>query len=500
MTARRPADDTGSLALALLLTLVGVSLTALLVPMVVRQIDTTRASAQRIQALSAAQAGIDVALGHIRAANNGSGAGVLAKLPCSPLTGRVSGAGNATYVVTFAYYAADPIGGGPTIDCSVGGYGVRTAPSYALIRATGTDQPAGGAPVSRTLQASYVFSTTNQNIPGGLIHAYKTDTSTDLCLDAGSGAPTLGTSVRMQPCSPGSSRQKFAYNTNLTLTLVASKTATQPLGMCLDAGSPHAAGSLVQFQPCSATTKPQQQWSLNDSANFEGTTDGVNLDNLCFNVQSQNTAGSLVVLGATSAGKCHKAPYDNIQTFSPEAAVGAGAAGPAAGQLVNFKQFGRCIDVTDQRTDRGFLIVWPCKQAPNPANVRWNQKFALPAFGVPGRITTNPGSLYCLQSPGSVAPARYVQTVICPGNGMPPNMTWTVYGDTGSYVTGYRIIDGFGNCLTPTDPTATPPDLFNAGQQISKLVVAPCSASTLQKWNAPPNILQALPLKDIGEK
>ena len=35
---------------------------------------------------------------------------------------------------------------------------------------------------------------------------------------------------------------------------------------------------------------------------------------------------------------------------------------------------------------------------------------------------------------------------------------------------------------------------------ISKIIVVECGPSTLQKWNAPPNIVAPLPLKDIAEK
>jgi hypothetical protein len=328
-------------------------------------------------------------------------------------------------------------------------------------------------------------------------------------MDAGSAAPSVGTPVRMQPCSPGSAQQKFAYNTNLTLQLTASVTDTNALGMCLDAGTPHNNGAIVVFQNCGSVTLPQQQWSINDSANFEGTTNGSTLDGFCLNVQNPDTAGSLVVLG--NGTKCKQA-YDNVQTWSPDAAVGAGAAGTETGQLVNFNQFGRCIDVTEQNvtykdpvTDDTYLIVWPCKQAPNVANVAWNQKWTLPAIlpglvSGTGRITTKPNSLYCMQSPGSTAAGQYVKVVVCPGSGTPTSMTWTVYGDTGTYLTSYRVVDGYGNCLVPTDPNASPADLYAKGNQISKLVVRACSGDTTQKWNAPPNILQPLPLKDIGEK
>lgn len=504
-------DDTGSLVIAMLLTLVGVLLSALMLPIVVGQIESTRDENRQTHALNAAQAGLDVALGHVRAANDGAGAGVLAELPCGPLTGGLANASTARYQVTIDYFAVDPQGRSDSwiaanrISC-LAGSGTFSVPNYALFRSEGTNSATGSfsSVPRRSLRATYTFQTTNQNVAGGLVHVYRTSTSTDLCLDAGSGAPAAGTNVQMQPCSSGSVRQKFAYNTNLTLVLVASKTAAMPLGMCLDAGAtPHATGRVVQFQPCASTTSPRQQWSINDSANFEGTANGISLDGYCFNVQTPNTAGSFVIL-ATGSG-CHGG-YNNIQTFSPDASVGAGAAGAAVGQLVNFDQFGRCLDVTEQNVGYSYLISWPCKQAPNQANVTWNQKWTVPtpsgttASGT-GRITTSPTVVtpYCLRSPGSTAAGQYVTVALCPVGSTPQNMTWTAFGDTGTYATSYRIVDGYGNCLAPTDPDATPADLYPSGQQISKIVVAPCTGSTLQKWNAPPNLQQSTPLKDIGE-
>jgi hypothetical protein len=518
---RRFDDERGSLAMALMLTLVGISLSGLMVPVVVGQIVTARVDQARINALNAAQAGIDAALGRIRAAADSTGVGSLLDLPCFPLktvdathpqrdlVGTVTSQTQANYAVNVDYYSVDPLSAGSDafqIVCSPL-WGTPKTPAYALITSVGVDT-VGNQTVRRTLTASYIFKTTNANIAGGLVHVYKTSTSTDLCLDAGSATPAVGTPVRMQPCSPGNTQQKFSYNPNLTLQLTASLTATNALGMCLDAGTPHSNGAIVVFQQCASVTKPQQQWSINDSANFEGTSNGTSLDGYCFNVQNPNVSGSLVVL---TNSKC-KGGYDNQQTWSPDAAVGAGAAGPLTGQLVNFNQFGRCIDVTEQNVNYKdpvsgltYLIVWPCKQAPNAASVAWNQKWAVPAIaagqvsGV-GRITTNNGTLYCMQSPGSTAANQYVRVNPCPASGTPVNMTWTVYGDTGAYLTSYRVVDGYGNCLVPTDPTASPADLYAKGNQISKLVVRTCSGDTTQKWNAPPNILQPLPLKDISEK
>lgn len=509
-----PDRERGSIAMALLLTLVGMMASALLVPLVLSQVQSTTVDTHRLRSLNAAQAGLDVAVAHIRAARDGSGNGMRASLPCGPLAGTVSGGGAGQYQVTIGYYSTDPQGQSASwlsanvLRCS-NGYGAESVPGFALLTAKGTDATTGtvAAATGRTLSATYTFQTTNANIAGGLIHVYKTATSTDLCLDAGSGSPSAGTNVQMQPCNSGSVRQTFAYQSNLNLVLVNTKT-TSSLGMCLDAGSLQLAGSVVTFQPCSSTTLARQQWSINDNANFEGTADGSTLDGLCFNVQNPNVAGSFVILGARAAGKCYGG-YDNQQTFSPEAAVGAGAAGmyadaTGAKQLVNFKQFGRCLDVTNQDVTYAYLIAWPCKQAPNFANVSWNQKWLLPTIpsgssSGTGKITTTKSTTaYCLRSPLSTAAGQYVTVAACPGT-IPDNMTWTVYTDTGTYATSYTILDKSGYCLQPTDPNATPPDLFSSGQQISKMTVATCNGSTLQKWNAPPRILPAPPLKNVGE-
>jgi hypothetical protein len=89
------------------------------------------------------------------------------------------------------------------------------------------------------------------------------------------------------------------------------------------------------------------------------------------------------------------------------------------------------------------------------------------------------------------------------GSGPTPNPTadevWTVYRDTGSYDTSYRIMDKNGYCLAATDQYAPSPDLFSNGTNTSKIIVTACSGSTLQKWNAPPNILQSLPLDNMRE-
>lgn len=508
-------DDRGSLPIALLVSMVGILLSTLLVNTVIGQATNTRDQIARVAALNAAQTGLDVALAHIRSAVDSEGGGLLAGLPCADLAGTVAavtGAVKAGYRVEIGYYPVDPQNrsltwlGLNTIRC-LAGAGVLSTPRYALLRSTGTYTPSSastpGQRTVRTLQGTYAFKTSDQNIAGGLIHIYQAPSTTDLCIDAGSGSPIAGTAVTMQPCSTGSVAQTWAYNMNLTLTLVSSITPTMPLGLCLDAGTPQAIGKIVYLQPCAVTTLPQQQWSYNDSANFEGTSNGSTLNGYCFNVQSPDVAGSFLVLADTAGSKC-RSGTNNVQNFYPEQTTGAGAAGEAANQLVDFKQFGRCLDVTNQKVNATYLISWQCKQAPNPANVAWNQKWTTPALvegptGSSGLITTTKGGLYCLTSPRSTVRGQYVTISNCELSSQAENLQWQVYRNTGTYATSYTIVDKSGYCLSPTDPNATDPDLYSVGQQISKIVVAACDGSTLQKWNAPPSILSALPLKDISE-
>lgn len=507
-------DDAGSMPLAILLTVVGVLLSSVLASIVTVRTTSTRQAVRSQHALDAAQAGLDVAVGHIRAAHRGNDptgvnhSGSLSTLPCSgesvaqqklapalrtaAFTGAVGVGGGADYRVYISYTRTR---GGEPIDCRNPG-GVARAPAFAELVAIGTDYTADH---TRTLHATYTFRTTNENIPGGLIHVFRTATSQDLCFDAGSGSPGPGTPLTVQPCSAGSDQQEFAYNPNLTIRLLSSITDSLPLGMCLQAGAvPHtSSGVPVTFQPCGATTQAAQQFGFNDTANFEGTSNGVTLDGYCFNVQLPDSAGSAVVLntGGSSCG----GPYDNRRAFSPDAAVGAGAAGAATRQLVNFAQFGRCLDVTNQNVGSSYMIVWPCKQVPDATRVLWNQKWTLPSpAGTPGEITTTspgPATRRCLKSPLSTATGAYVTVIACPAT-PDPGLYWKVHGYTGD-ARSFTIVDANGNCLAAADPEREPP--HDQGYQISKVVVVTCSGSYLEKWNADPEVLEPTPLKNIRE-
>jgi hypothetical protein len=507
-------DDTGSLPLAMLLTVIGVGLSGLLASTLNAQLAASRATAQRAEAADAAQSGIEIALGQIRTARNATtNAGDYTKLPCGPFTGQVSVGTKQSYTVQVYYLTAQPPAGGVAwaqtnkLACSAGGTLATGKPTYVLLSSTGK---AVSGQAGRTVNATYRLHTkSRQNVAGGLIRLYGA-TSPELCMAAPSATPPAGATLTMQPCDAASATQRFAYDPTLNLALTASR-ADGSTGMCLDA---LAHGDPVLFQPCAPATAPvnRQQWSLNDRGNFEGW-NGTNPNSTCFHLTAPGVAGSQVVLHATAADPAGVSQqdaacggdYTTSRTFTPDAEVGTGRAGAATGQLVNFDQFGRCLDVTADNVGADHLVIWPCKQKPS-GTIQWNQVFTLPAFtgtatSANGRIVTKTpdGQEYCLLSPGSTS--GYVKVQLCSA-APAAAIQWTRQGATGVFATAYRIESTYGAptgvtyCLTPTDRTATAPDLWQQGA--SKSVLRVCDSSAAQKWNALPTILSSA-LTDVSE-
>ena len=494
-------DDRGSIPLAMLLGTVVMSLGAVMVPVVVSQSDNTTTVTVRSSAIEASRNGMDTVLGQIRAA-----AGDYRKLPPCELDGGT----DDRYHVAITYYA---LVGGVTTDLGCPPSGV---PTTARLTATGTAGSAPGVDNTRTLEATYNFKTTNENVNGGNIRLDQ-PTNPHLCMDAGgTRRPAAGTAVRMEPCerktdSNGqlvytiASDQRFTYLTDLTIKLVSSESTLFPKGLCLDAPMPRKANDIVTFEHCLGRVA-RQQWSLDDSSNFRSTSDGVNLDSFCLNrvtAQSSKDYNKLVI-GSCGGGS-------DQRVWRPQAAVGAGMASSATNQLVNYKQFSRCIDVTNHDTTMSYMIVWFCKQAPN-GDVSWNQRWTLPPLAVSEKTataerirTTGTGSPgVCLRSPRSTATNRYVTVTSCsappaqPDRNLAADLQWRMFGDTGTYATSYTVVDVDGNCLTPTDLTVTNPDTHSDGT--AKTKVAKCDGSLLQKWNAPANLTDPDPITNIIEK
>jgi Tfp pilus assembly protein PilX len=492
-SARRD-DDGVALLMSLFLIVVAAALSLAIGGLVLAAAKPTQFAKKNTRTVNAAQAGFDVALAQIRAARftTDPNTGDSTKLPCGPLSGSVSvNEGQLNYQVSIQYYLTDPAGKSATwrtanvLGCTSGS-GPTKVPSYAVLSSAGTGAGIPNAAVTdgnRTLESIYDFETTNANIPGGPIFLYQKS----LCMDAGSATPASGTVLKVQTCVTGLPQQQWAYRSDLTIALTS--TLTSGSGMCLDAVS--ANYTQVQLKSCS--TARVQQWSFNDSAAFEGasTTRLGALSGYCFEVMSPYGAGSNVQVYNFCGG------YDSKHTWRPDPAVGAGAAGASTNQLVNYQQFGRCLDVTNQTVTYAFLIAFPCKQAPSAQYITWNQKFAYNTARQQYYTTTN-GSNYCLQSGTSSnlgASGSYVLTKKCSTSDSEASQRWTFTGETGNYTTSYNVIQAeSGLCMSLGPPGAT----TGALAQWSTIIVETCDGSLEQKWNAPPALANAI-LRDTHE-
>ncbi len=515
-TRARWRDDEGTLPLAMLLIIVGSGLSLVLMSTVLREIGTTRTESGRESALMAARTGISSAVASLRAARHADGAGDPALLPCaasgSPhLTGSV-GTGGGTYAASILYLAADPAdrdlawiqARGRPCAAQLG-----QPPRFAYITSLGTGTTRAH---QRTLHATYAFKTSVQgNVPGGHFRVYKTPAAVnDLCLDAGA-LPMPGVVLTMRTCATTASgdavpRQQFGYQPNLTVSLVTADVSLYPEGLCAQAGWPQAAGQVLTLQRCGTTTRWRQQWSFNFASSFLGTSDGETLNNVCWSIENPDTPGSRILLNDTAGGigngnsACNTNFPNNYQSWNMAAEVGPGAAGAATGQLVNFLQYGKCLDqagpLHDQKT-------FPCKQAPDPTIRDWNQVWFLPDHGL-GTVSHNRPSpdgsrvAYCLQAPPLNRVPPHTSVVPCPAAGaaVPADLTWRVRGaNTPTYDEAYRI-EGTGTwadyCLAAMPEVA-------AGLQASRVGVKPCSGDRLQKWNAEPPVGSS-GLRNVGER
>ena len=250
MIVLRPAGDRGSMLMAMLVVTVGLGLSAMLAPVVVRQFAATRSLVVRNTELNAAQAGMDLMMARVRAASDAQLNGLLENLPPCVLDGTagVDGTGDSlAYHVTIQYRDQDNI----ALSCPL-----NDVPTTAVVTSVGNADNGG----TRTLTATYVFTTSNTNIPGGAIRI-DTSSAGQLCIDAGpSIRPAAGTKATLQICN-GSSYQQFGYTYDLYLKLINSESSTAAFGMCLDAGASHANGNALAFQACPATRTPRYQWA-----------------------------------------------------------------------------------------------------------------------------------------------------------------------------------------------------------------------------------------------
>lgn len=496
---RRRQDDSGAaMVIVLTLMILIIGITVSVTTTLVNQGPAVYQAERGTQTIYAAQSGLQVALGQIRTAA-GAPYGNPALLPCT-LDGALDPDDEASrYNVTIRYYRA----GDPTnqteawrttnkLTCTASG--LTQSPYYALLQATGTGASVPGLADDfgdRTVQAVYTFKVTNVNIPGGRINSF----AGNHCLSAVTA--TDGAKIRFrtnaQCTSDGDAKTKWVYDTNYQIKLASTLTTTP---LCITGPISGTTTQDAQLKPClTNAARWNQLWSWTGDYSWKGQKNPISGGNSNFCLAPTNSAISLDGQFLQTRTAC-----DANGKFSPTAEAGAGAASKATNQIVNYKQFGRCMDVTGENINATYQIAYPCKQDPTGTGneLNWNHKWYYnePPVGatqspkqqiiVKYQETTN----YCLESPAAGVSPAYPTFKICSAG--ENRQKWIRVGNTGTYGTSYLFIDYANRCAA-----VAPTDTFNGW---SKIVVTACSTALEQKWNAPPQTSDATlgSFKELG--
>jgi hypothetical protein len=501
MTSVRWRGDNGSLPLAMLVVIVGVGIGMLTMTTMVRGALETNGALGRSSALLAARSGLASALASLRAAGNTGNLGAVSSLPCTvgqaaQVKGTLSGK-DGTYATTIWYLSSDPT---QRDDAWVRANGVTCAaqllrtPRWAYVASVGSS---ANAKYRRTLVGTYQFKLRAMgNMPGGQIRVYRTPAATeDYCLTA--HPPATGAPLTMSACAANADgtavdKQKFGYMTDLTIKLMTADPALYPNGLCAEAGPLQAVGQQLRLQDCGLVTQISQQWAFDSASNFRGTTDGRTLNAFCWNIVSasqtivlNNTTGSL---NNNPARRCGLTTT-NYQSWNVTADAGSGAAGPDSGQLVNFKQFGKCMDWNYSGVNNW---AFPCKQSPSiefrDMTQVWNQVWTVPDAGEKGfvYVTRLDGiTKVCMRAPATGL-TRVTMTG-CPASTAVATadfIWWMRGGKAATYDEKYRIESTgswAGRCLAPLPAPGN-------HSQADWVATTACSGDYLQKWNAVPPV------------
>lgn len=448
----------------------------------------------------AAQSGLQTTLALIRSATaapdaSGKIFGDIHKLPCA-VSGRVNAGSDGTnYTVQVLYFVDDPTNKTPAwrtsnaLACS-NSAGLSTDPKFAYLKAGGLGVGVPGNADStygdRYLSAVYKFRINNVNIAGGMIF----NNDQNYCTEATSA--TDGATIKFVPKAQCVSSPLQLWSNGPDYQIKLASTATNgAAGLCIT--GPVAAGQATQnalLRPCKATNDAarwNQLWSWTGDYSWRGSTNPINSSksNYCMSPGASN--------GTNLTGLLLKVADGCNGTLAPDSQVGAGAASYSTHQLVNYKEFGRCADVTNENIGSTFMISYPCKQDPSGtgAGITWNHKwfYSEPPAGqtqLAGQqiyinLYDDSTKKYCFQTPATGSGSSYPAFAAC-NNGAQQN--WKRVYDSGDYNSSYLVVDTYGRCLA-TDAT----DLFSG--YISKLKMQTCDGSLAQKWNAPPTYVDS---------
>lgn len=441
----RPGSDRGSLPMVLLLSIVAVAIAALLVPIVIVQMQSTTHNNRRNFQLAAAQAGLYYALGTFGDS--------VSDLPCTdhPVVGDVPASETLPqkYSVEISYYTQDPAGhdsawlAANAMVCDVGSgpydpLDVDASPGWAVVTSTGAID---GDDKFRTLQAIYTMSS------GGSISLW-TSAPERLCLEAtaapGASLPVAGDPVRVQPCDEDQVNQRWDYRSNSKIQLAGSANLGEPSGLCLAGGT---------VQACSSSTV---LFDSDSSGRLRASTSG------CLAAGSY-AAGSTVLTQACATGGPNHHGDRQVWIMSAEVRAGA-AAGAASTQLVN-KQTAWCLTETDSPVS-GVNMKAVVSRCDNKS--QGNQALSVPATGAAGYLKFVASGRCLATSTSNPHVDGWVTVASCAGTGT----TWRQ--------SGAMWLDSSGNCLTVSTESS---EGWYQGQP--KLVVTPssdCHSLESQQW------------------
>lgn len=523
-------DDGAALMLTLLAIVTVAGLSLLLLGSLLGQYVPLYTAEKRTQAVYAAEAGLHAGLAelrlHERVAANGNTYGNPAALPCQPhgdpdgvtryygsLTGSVdSGATTESglgYDIKITYHSDDPNGKSQSwienpsnqMHC---GLTPLNQPAFAVVTATGTGP--GIANLSddignRTISAIYEFSVSNVNIPGGIIWV----SGGTQCLKAQSASANSAIDfVSAAQCNNPANAHlvNWVYDTKWHIVLASTINLPSP-DMCITNPNTRQTSQQARLTACGVGgtnhTDAGQRWAWNAAWTWNGmhctsnssSTTKINPTASCFlrnneGLKLYNNSNRLWIGNTTTQ-------------YDPSPAAGAGAASYLTQQLVNYKEFGRCADVTHTDINKDFMIVYPCKQdATGNNNFDWNHKwiYTEPARyyqnGIvptmcedsadtqcvrgPQRIEVRPGATYCLTVVNTAGESELVFRS-CTGA---QNQQFTRYTHVPDRAKSWTIQDAYGRCLT-----ADGDNKFEGNW--SRLRMKACGSGALdQKWNAPP--------------
>lgn len=502
LRVRKAQDDGYAMPTAILLIMVCTAVSVLMLGVITAQIKPTLFAAKNSRTISAAEAGVDASLTVLRSARmidpiSGAELGDPRKLPCT-VTGAVDGSTSYTYRATIRYYDLDPSGQtsawrATNAKACTPGNGLAAAPMFAVISSEGLGDGIPGlatAAGDRTLETIYTFQLTNDNVEGGAIYAY----GLGFCLEA--SGTTAGSTVKYVPaeaCRTDDPLRMWSWRDDYSIHLSITDTSGY-VPLCIQ-GRPSSGSVLATLERCNGDTRQLFSWEGGAVWKVQNSSKTGN-SNFCLGTGSNTTAVADGV--SLRVGSCGS--NTAWSSFDPDSRVGAGAASKATNQIVNYLEFGRCTDVTDESTGREFMIVYPCKQDPSGRGLLyWNHEWY---YNEPADLRGSTGAqqvrvyqnknrgsstTYCMKTPSPSANPAYVTLVLCSSGGA--DLNWSRTADAGTWKESWTFKDRYGRCLGLGDK-------YNLAW--SKMIVAPCNGESEQKWNAPP-LEQSATLGDYRE-